>query len=332
VSDWENGRRTVSAEYAAILRALLGLTDAELFAVEQPGFVLVDGYEELVARIDSAHCISLSMVETLTQQTELLRTMDRQVGAAGLVDQMQGHLDCLQETLAFAVVANARRPVARALAEAASMAAWQALDVGAADRAWRHYELAKSAAREAEEPLYLAHSMGEQAYVLADAGRPDLAAQLIEEAQRAGGVRISPRLSAWLCSAQAELFALAGRADDCSRALDRATAVLPAGSAARDPELPSVFLNEGHLARWRGHSLALVGDERAVNELYAALDAMDGTFVRAQAGLRCDLAQAHLVRGEHAEARTHLREARSLANRTGSVRHRRRIERLLRPG
>jgi hypothetical protein len=91
-----------------------------------------------------------------------------------------------------------------------------------------------------------------------------------------------------------------------------------------------VFLNEGHLTRWRGHSLALLGDDGAVGELYAALAGMDGTFIRAQAGLRCDLAQAHLVRGEHEEARAQLREARLLANRTGSVRHRQRIERLTR--
>ena len=36
VSEWENGRRAVSAEYATVLRALLGLTDAELFGESQP--------------------------------------------------------------------------------------------------------------------------------------------------------------------------------------------------------------------------------------------------------------------------------------------------------
>jgi len=74
----------------------------------------------------------------------------------------------------------------------------------------------------------------------------------------------------------------------------------------------------------------LLGDDAAVNDLYAALESMDSTFVRAQAGLRCDLAQAHLARGEHDEATKQLKEARLLASRTGSVRHRRRIERLTR--
>src|SRR5258706_249985 len=85
-------------------------------------------------------------------------------------------------------------------ATAATLAAWQALDVGAADRAWRHYELAKQAAREAERPRYLAHAMGEQAYVLSDAGQPELALQLVQEALAVRG-DTPPRLTAWLLSA-----------------------------------------------------------------------------------------------------------------------------------
>lgn len=94
--------------------------------------------------------------------------------------------------------------------------------------------------------------------------------------------------------------------------------------------MPSIFLNHSHLARWRGNALALLGEDDAINDLYVALATMDPTFVRAQAGLRCDLAHAHLVRGEYDEAHEHLRQARLLASRTGSLRHRRRIERLTR--
>lgn len=329
VSEWENGRRAVSAEYAAILRGVLGATDEELFGgARQPAGPTAGGYDDLLERIATARTVSASMVATLTSQTELLRTMDRQLGSASLVDQVHAHLGTMQETLAFAVMPDARRPVARALAEAASMAAWQALDVGAADRAWRHYELAKSAAREAESTLYYCHSMGEQAFVLADAGQNELAVELVQEAIRLGGGMVSPRLRAWLYAAEAELCANAGQVDNARRALDRAAENLPNGKDVRDPELPSVFLNGNHLARWRGHTLALLGDDGAVSELYAAIAAIDSTFIRAQAGLRCDLAQAHLIRGELGEATEQLREARLLANRTGSVRFRRRIERL----
>ncbi|MEU7178816.1 MULTISPECIES: regulator [Streptomyces] len=328
VSEWENGRRPLSDRYAAILRPLLGATDDELRGVPAATGVqpVIDGYEELIERVDSARSVGKSMVSTFMDQTELFRTMDRQVGAASLVDQMAGHLSALEEALTFAVLPDARKPIALALAGAATLAAWQALDAGAVERAWRRYELGKRAAQEADAPMYAAHAMGEQAYVLCDAGRAELAVELVRNAQATGGHKLSPRLRAWLFAAEAEVCAKAGKTDECRRALERAAACLPDGEEARDPDMLSVFLNHGHLARWRGNALALLGDDDAVGGLYAALDELDPTFIRAQAGLRCDLAQAHQARGEVDQAREHLRQARLLANRTGSVRHRRRID------
>lgn len=330
VSEWENGRRTISSRYAKILRVLLGVTDDELTGPPQspPALAPADGYDELIGRIDEARNVSLTMVKTFMDQTELLRTIDRQMGAASLVDEMTAHLSRLEDALTFAVLPETRRPVALALAGAATLAAWQALDVGAVERAWRHYELGKRAAQEAEEPMYLAHATAEQAYVLCDAGRPETAVHLVREAQRLGGQGMSPRLRAWLYAAEAEICARAGLQDDCRRALERAIRHLPADEDARDPDMLSIFLNEGHLTRWRGSTLALIGDAEAVGSLYTALETTDPTFVRASAGLRCDLAQAHLARGEYAEAQKHLRQARLVASRTGSVRHRRRIEQL----
>jgi transcriptional regulator with XRE-family HTH domain len=326
VSEWENGRRRISTEYAAILRALLGITNAELFSVENPRD---PSNEDLLRSVDTARRIGPGMLKALTSQTELLRSMDREIGAAGMTDQMQAHLARLQHILAFAVLADVRRPVASALAEAASMAGWQALDMGAPERAWRHYELAKAAAHEADNPLHLAHAMGEQAFVLADAGQPRLAVSLVQEARQSGGTRLSPRLISWLYATEAELHALSGHQDACRRNLDRAAATLPDDSETRDPDLPNVFLNDLHLARWRGHALAVLGDDSSIDQLHSALASADRTFVRAQAGLRCDVAQAYLIRGEPDLARAHLAEASLMANRTGSVRHRRRIVRLM---
>ncbi|MEC4015228.1 helix-turn-helix domain-containing protein [Streptomyces sp. H27-D2] len=330
VSEWENGRRVISERYAALLRPLLGITDAELFGRRghADGAGSAGGYDELLGCIDSARNVSLTMVKTFMDQTELLRTMDRQMGAASLVDQMTGHLATLEEALTFAVLPDTRRPVALALAGAATLAAWQALDVGAVQRAWRHYELGKRAAQEAGEPMYLAHATAEQAYVLCEAGRPEMALELIRGAHRVSAGQMSPRLRTWLYAAEAELCARAGKPEECRRALDAAATHLPDGGEARDSDMLSIFLNGDHLARWRGHTLGLLGDDDAMNSLYAALDAMDPTFIRASSGLRVDLASAHLAREELAQAEEHLREARLIVSRTGSVRYRRRIEQL----
>lgn len=329
VSEWENGKRTISDRYAAILRPLLGSTDAELRGASPVAAPPVtDGYDELLSRIDAAAGVSVSMVDTFNAQTELLRTMDRQMGATGLVDQMSGHLSALEEALNFAVLPSARRPIALALAGASTLAAWQAIDSGAIERAWRHYETAKHAARDAEAPMYLAHAMGEQAYVLCEAGRPALAAELVQDARRTVGEAASPRLRAWLYAAEAEMYAYAGRGDDCKRAFEAALRHIPEGAEARDADMVSIFLNGAHLTRWHGNVLALLGEDDAVSSLYAALQVMDPSFVRARGGLLTDLAQAHIARGDYEEARPHLREARLLASRTGSARHRRRIEKL----
>ncbi|MFJ8002407.1 XRE family transcriptional regulator [Streptomyces sp. NPDC096310] len=327
MSEWENGKRTISDRYAVILRQVLGVTDAELRAAPAAtGPATADGYDDLLARIDSASSVGESMVRTFNDQTELLRTMDRQMGASGLVDQMTGHLAALEDALNFAVLPETRRPVALALAGASTLAAWQALDTGAVERAWRHYELAKRAAQDADAPMYLAHAMAEQAYVLCEAGRPTLGVSLVRDAQRTVEGKASPRLRAWLYAAEAELCAQAGMPDDCHRALEVAATTIPAGAEDRDPDMLSIFLNGAHLARWNGNVLAMLGDDEAVGSLYGALEVVDPSFVRAQAGLRCDLAHAHLTRGEYDQAASHLRQARLLANRTGSVRQRRRID------
>lgn len=327
VSDWENGRRTVSVPYTTILRALFGMSDTELFGSSRSlPLATVDGYAELVSHIEVAHSIGESVVTTFLDQTEAFRTLDRQLGASQLVDSMDKHLDTLTDALTFAVLPSARTPVAEALAGAATLAAWQALDVGAADRAWRRYELAKQAAHEAGQRKFLAHAMGEQAYVLADAGKLDLAIELLSESLAIRGV--PARLTSWLLSVQAELFALSGNSTQCQKYLDLANQAFPSDDLLRDPDMPSIFLTAGHMARWRGHSLALIGDAQAVSESYSALESMDSTFTRAQAGLRCDIAQAHLVRGEYGDAAQQLSAARMLAKRTGSVRYLRRIERI----
>ncbi|MFC8492434.1 helix-turn-helix domain-containing protein [Streptomyces sp. NPDC057235] len=329
VSEWENGRRALTDRYASILRQLLGATDTELRG--EPGTTepQADGYTDLLSRIDAAGSLSQSMVPSFLAQTELLRTMDRQMGATGLVDQMNGHLAAMDEALTFAVLPAVRRPLATALAGASTLAAWQALDAGAVDRAWRRYELAKKAAQDAESTLYLAHAMGEQAYVLADAGRPQLAVELVRDAQRTYPERQSPRLRAWLAAAEAELCAAVGgpEMESAARvALERATALLPDDGEVRDADMLSIFLNIGHLLRWRGNVLVKLGDASAMEELYTSLRSADETFVRANSGIHCDLTQAHLARGELDEARSHLQKARLLANRTGSVRYRRRVE------
>jgi tetratricopeptide (TPR) repeat protein len=175
---------------------------------------------------------------------------------------------------------------------------------------------------DAGSPVLLAHAMGEQAYTLHDLGRLTDALNLVRQAQTLVGRAGPPLLGCWLHAVEAETQAALAD-DECRRTLERSAALLPVDT--NDPALPFIALNEAHHARWRGHCLAQVGDSDAIDYLTRALDKMDSSFVRATAGLRCDLAQALATQGELDEARIHLRGARLLANQVGSVRQRRRI-------
>jgi hypothetical protein len=264
----------------------------------------------------------------LSRQTDYLRSMDCRVGAAPLVDQMVGHLATVEEALSHAILPSVRQPLAAVLADAAALAAWQALDVGAVNRAWRYHETARYAALEARDPVLLTHAMAQQAFVLVEIGEPRAALDLVREALREAGTAVPPRFQAWLRAAEAEVCAATGDNCKCRRAFDAAVNALPPGADAVDPEMPYIVLNEAHLARWQGNSLARLGDPTALDHLYRAVNGGGGVSTRAEAGLRCDLAHALLLQGERDEARKHASEARKLAWQAGSVRQRRRVERL----
>lgn len=330
LSSFENARREVGEPYRTLFRAIYGMTDDELFGPTVPDDDTQEQAEHaaLAERIGAARRVDQGTAAMLSQQTHYLRTMDCQVGAAALVDQMAGHLATVQDALSHAILPSVRRPLAAVLADAAALAAWQSLDVGAINRAWRYHETARYAALEARDPVLLTHAMAQQAFVLVDIGEAESARELVQEARREAGTAVSARFGAWLCAAEAEVISATGNHDDTLRGFDKAAKLLPAGADASDPGMPFIVLNGAQLARWRGNALAGLGASDALADLYTALSDGGAITERAAASLRCDLARAHATRGEYDEARAHAVEARRLARRAGSVRQRQRIDRL----
>jgi hypothetical protein len=72
--------------------------------------------------------------------------------------------------------------------------------------------------------------------------------------------------------------------------------------------------------------MARLGVAGAIEDAASALEAMDHSFTRAEAGLRCDYATALAHAGERAEAGRQLAQARHLATITSSARQLRRVE------
>jgi hypothetical protein len=282
--------------------------------------------EELIARLTTARSVSVSEVAIMRQQLENIRQLDRKLGAPAVLEQLRALITTMTELLTHSLRPGIREPLAALVADAGALAGWQALDVGAVGQAWRYYETAKSAAREARSDALLAHAMGEQSFALLDMREAGQAAELVGRARMLTVRRGPALLTAWLHAAEAEAHAAGRDYRQCLRALDLADGALPAETS--DPALPFIFLSDAHLARWRGNCLVRLGDATAVEHSLAALATMDSSFTRAAAGLWCDLAEAMLILGELDEATVHAQRATELALRVGSVRQRRRIGRL----
>lgn len=159
-------------------------------------------------------------------------------------------------------------------------------------------------------------------------GRPAEGTELLQYIHATYRDRIPTRLRTWMSAAEAEGAAILGDETTCRTALEQAAALLPDGDA--DPGMPYLSVNAHHLARWRGSCLVRFGDPGTVEDLRSALAGMDGTYNRAESGVRCDLGHALLARGEPDAAQPHIQRAQHLATMTGSSRQRRRVEELAR--
>lgn len=325
---WESGERSVPEQYQQAFCAAYGRSPAELGFVELIPHEVNEAASEISERMNFAE-VDRPMVDIFESQTQNFRLLDRRMGAARLLDQTSSHVQQLEEMLKFALPGADRDMLAAALAEAAALAGWQALDMGKTRAAWEFHERAKVGARESEDPAVIAHVTAQQGYVLLDSERPAEALSLVQRARNKTSGSVHPRMHSWLAAAEGEMHAAMGDVYGARNSLDEADRLLPTEPGDGDPELPFLVLNSAHLARWRGHCLARLGADEAVSDLQSALHSLGGSdFRRAEAGLRIDYALALKARGEEEEARSHAKRAEELAGNTGSARQRARIERL----
>ncbi|MFI6741503.1 hypothetical protein ACIBI9_52045 [Nonomuraea sp. NPDC050451] len=135
---------------------------------------------ELIGRLDFAATIDPTTVMILRTDTNNLRYLDRKLGGPAIADKMRAQIAQIERAHSHAVRPGIRAQLAHLLAETASLAGWQAINTLALNDAWTHYEHAKAAAYEAEDPAVLAYVSGEQAYVLMELGRPAEATELLQ--------------------------------------------------------------------------------------------------------------------------------------------------------
>ncbi|MFE4309206.1 XRE family transcriptional regulator [Streptomyces sp. NPDC056891] len=315
---WETSQRPAAPRRNASSTVLTG-TSAEQLALD-------DEARAFRRQLDAARSADSDLADLFASQVDMIRRLDRRLGAEPLLPQLRSQIEQMEGLLSHTTAPGGREPIAAALTQAATLAGWQALDLGRYRESWQLHEHARSAAQQSQSVALLAHATAQQAYVLLDLGRPAAAVEQVQHARALAAGRTPALLDAWLHAAEAEAHAAAGNADACRRSLDAAERSRPADPT--DPTLPFLFLAGAHLDRWRGNCLATLGADEALRDLTLALGAMDG-FNRAEAGVRCDLAVVLMRRGEIDEARRQALRAQDLATDTHSLRQRRRIERVL---
>lgn len=314
---WEAGERavTVPAYQRAFVEIYEAPPEALGFAVPDDTGRLTGVTEERLTLID----VDSALVEIVEGQTQSLRMLDRKLGSAALAAQAQAHVSQLDSMLHHSA-GPARPALAAAMAEAAALAGWQALDRGDVRAAWEYHEQAKAAALESGDEAVLTHVLAQQALILLDAHEPAMAADAATVA--IGHASATPPLMrAWLSAAYAEVLAANGQQVETRRRLERARELL---DRAVDEDLPYLMLTPEHLARWRAHCLAKLGDLQVVDDIATALGG-EGDSVRAATSLHTDVATAHLNAGDIPAALEEAEAAMRMAERYGSRRQRNRL-------
>jgi tetratricopeptide (TPR) repeat protein len=277
---------------------------------------------ELRARLAGARGVDAQAVGLFQQKLDLTRVMDRRLGAPALLGELRHQIEHMDEMLRYSAQPGIRSALARVLVDARTLAGWQSLDQGLTVDAWRHYDGAKAAAREAcSEPL-LAYATAAQAVVLLDVGETQSAVDLAAHALRTAD-ECPALLRSWLNAAYGDVCAADGRRTESLRAFDRADRAMP---TVVDPaETPYLVFGRVHLERWRGSALARLSDRDAATTLMAALEGLDSSFTRAETALRVDLVQVLRAAGARDEMAVHAQRATMLSLQIGSVRQRNRL-------
>lgn len=327
LSEWENGRSTVSAPYRRLFRDIYGRTNEELGFPADPE---TDEAAELRSLLAVARSVDSETVALFRRQLENARSIDRKYGGITVLDQLRGSITQIEGMLRYSTTHGQRETLANVLTETSALAGWEALDRNAIKQAWDHHERAKAAAREAGAPILLAHSLAQQAFILIDIGEETAAVEQLGQARELANGTAPALLRSWLAAAHGEGLAAAGQRDGSLRAFEAADRLLPGDPI--DPALSFLFLGGAHLDRWRGHALSKLGERDAIEQLNDALPRLPASFVRARTGMLVDLAFAYAAAGDRDQALEHSRQARRLARQIKSDRQLRRLDGLILPG
>ncbi len=236
-------------------------------------------------------------------------------------------------SLALAAPVETRSALTTLAALNATYAGWLALETGDDHAAMRWSRTAVSLARRVDDANLIAYTLIRQAQVALFRDEPEHVLTMV--GQIADDARVSARFRGIAAHREAQGHAVLGNYDQCRRALDRSTALLPETSAPTmfdGAVLPPMANGGAHvggvIAGWCLHDLGR--PQAAVNVLDRELVRMNRTHRRATARFGARRVLAYVAAGEIDEACVLARELLDIAAVVDSATVRMELRRLAR--
>ncbi|GAA0919838.1 transcriptional regulator [Streptomyces thermoalcalitolerans] len=209
-----------------------------------------------------------TMVSTIEQRIGTLRTLDDQLGGAGLLEQARGDLALVTGLLRGGRCTDRVRLRLYALAaRTAHLTGWMAYDAGLRSAGQRYYVGALRSARTAGDDAFGAFVLAEMGVHVSEAGhtaeRVDLISTAIDNAPRS----LSPCIQTFLHLHKAEALSRNGDHREAGTALNRAMSLWERQEAEDSPDWLDWF-GEAQLRSTEGKVLLRSGQvERATSSL-----------------------------------------------------------------
>ncbi|WP_280273059.1 hypothetical protein [Nocardia wallacei] len=233
----------------------------------------------------------------------VLDSIEAMLNQARLQDDLLGPQAAIRTTLtqvdiAEALLTGTRDPLEHRLkslrSKISTSAGWQLFDLGRAEMAAEHFEIARDAADEVDDDAAGAMAMAEWSGMTEEIGRASVAADQAAAAERRASRSGDPLLCAHIAGIAALANAKAGHASDTRAALTRADGFDVANP--RNPEQSlAYFCTPGHIARMRAKALHQIGDLTAA--VRAAEESLRLQAVRDRAASHILLGTIHVDAG-----------------------------------
>lgn len=161
-------------------------------------------------------------LEAIERDTRDLFDAEERMPAAQVVSNATAHLDRITALLGSTENETFKRRLTSHAGASAALAGWLAYDQGAFETAARYYDVAESAAIDANDAPLTACVGTYRSYLAAAHGSPLEASRFLREALNALPRGTQPAMLAWLSARQAEEHVALGALDDALRFFERA--------------------------------------------------------------------------------------------------------------